>query len=104
KLERGAHALDPAAAMHGDQCRRRFRAFRQIQVALQLDAVVIGVGDAKVSNVIRGHCWGPFCRARLWRPIRHAMSIGRSCRPRKASLPDRPPRAMVKYISRARTM
>jgi hypothetical protein len=42
--------------MHGDQRRRRFRAFRQIQVALQLDAVVIGVGDAKVSDVIRGHC------------------------------------------------
>ncbi len=49
KLERGAHALDPAAAMHGDQRRRRFRALRQVEVALQLDAVVVGVGDAKMG-------------------------------------------------------
>jgi hypothetical protein len=42
--------------MHGDQRRCGFRAFRQIEVALQLDAVVVGVGDAKVGgDVICGH-------------------------------------------------
>src|SRR6202451_11033 len=105
KLERGAHALDPAAAVHGHQRRRCFCALRQIEVALQLDAVVVGIGDAKMGcDVIRGHCWAsPVVRAyRVRSGVRcqsaaHAGRARHGCRSAAAC-------AMAKYISRARTI
>ena len=62
-LKRGAHALHPAAAVHGDQRRRRLRASRQIEVAQKLDAVMIGVGDAVMdSDAVVGHgCTSSLC-------------------------------------------
>jgi hypothetical protein len=40
--------------MDRDQGRRRFDVFRQVEIALQLDAVVIGVGDAVMDrNAVR---------------------------------------------------
>jgi hypothetical protein len=60
-LESAAYAGDPAAAMDGDQGRRSlgtFRqilgAFRQVKIAEQFDAIVIGIDDAVVDrNAIR---------------------------------------------------
>ena len=54
-LERGAHALHPAAAVHGNQRRRGLGAFRQVKVAGEFDAVMIGVSDAScvVTLLIR---------------------------------------------------
>ena len=67
-LERGARALDPAAAMHGDQRRCCFRAFRQKKIAHELDAVMIGVSDAGVGDdTVVGHFFLPVIGAGLSR-------------------------------------
>src|SRR5215469_11548051 len=49
-LEGASHTGDPAAAVNRDQSRRRFGGLRQIEVAGELDAVMIGVGDAVVDR------------------------------------------------------
>ena len=65
-LEGAARALHPAAAMHGDQSRSGLRIVRQIEVALQLDAVMISIGDAAVQDRAGRlgitHCMAPFFR------------------------------------------
>src|SRR5262249_20052923 len=45
KLKLSAHALLPAAAMHSNQRRERPSAFRQVEIALQRNAVMGGVGQ-----------------------------------------------------------
>src|ERR1700761_6309465 len=68
-LEGAARALKPGAAMHGNQRRRGFDAFRQIKVANQLNAVVVGIGDAVFD---------------LDRIIRHVAETSLSCRAKKS--------------------
>jgi hypothetical protein len=53
---------------------------------LQLDAVVIGVGDAKVGgDVIRGHCWAsPVVRAYGVRSGERCQSAAHAGRARQA--------------------
>src|ERR1700733_12557747 len=58
--------------MYGDQSRRALGAFRQIEIAGQLDAVMIGIGDAVLDGEVAVRHFLASC------PEPHAMANGKS--------------------------
>src|SRR6185312_10477092 len=69
-LEGAARAHDPGAAVHGDERRCCLGAGGQIEIADQLDAVVLRVGDSGFG---------------LDRSVRHFSEASLSCRAKKSS-------------------